>query len=126
MSLTDASKALAYSKDEYEKYLKTRDAFLLRDVSEKAWLAVVLATDVLLISYGFKRPESYRERRSILRELASKVSKVKELGLIDRLGARGYYLHILGFHEGALDEEDVKEELKNVEEYLKLIEELLP
>lgn len=125
MSLPDALKALTYAKKEYDKYVTRQDPLLLRDTSEKAWLAVVLATDVLLIKHGFKKPESYRERRSMLRELIAKVPKIGELGIIDRLGARGYYLHILDFHEGALDPEDLKEELKKTEEYLKIIETLL-
>jgi len=48
-----------------------------------------------------------------------------ELGIDDKFYARAYRLHMLGFHEGALDPVDIEEELKKAEEYLKTIENLV-
>jgi len=57
-----------------------------------------------------------------LKELEKKFPRVAELGLRDRFGARGYYLHILGYHEEALSEEEVVEELEKAKKYVEDIE----
>jgi hypothetical protein len=53
------------------------------------------------------------------------VEDVARLGLRDRFGARGYYLHILGYHKGSLSESEIRVELEKVAKYLKDVEELL-
>ncbi len=93
MELGEARKALRLAREELGKYRKDREALRLRDACEKGWLAVTLATDALLVKYGYKRPESYSERR-LLRDLESAYPEVRRLGLRDRLGARGCYLYI--------------------------------
>lgn len=124
MSVDEAFKALAYANEEYKKFEEKRDPLLLRDAGEKAWLAVTLATDLLLLTSGIGKPSSYKERKNMLRTLIAKEPKLAELGIDDKFYARAYKLHILGFHEGALDPEDIQEELKKTEEYLKTIESL--
>jgi len=57
--------------------------------------------------------------------LEGKYSEVAKLGIMDRFSARGYNLHILGYREGMLSEEEVGEELEKVEKYLEDVEELL-
>jgi hypothetical protein len=121
MSAEDALKALAYAREDYERFKEKRDPLLLRDVSEKAWLAVVLATDLLLTASGARKPSSYRERKDSLRALMAKEPKLAELGIDDRFYARAYKLHVLGFHEGALDPQDIEEELRKAEEYVKVV-----
>jgi len=123
--LEDARKALDLALRELEEYRKDRGALRLRDVCEKGWLAALLATDALLAELGFGKPESYTERRVLLRELESKVPEAAEPGLRDRFGARGYYLHVLGCHEGSLREEEVVEELEKVRRYIEDVEKLL-
>ncbi len=61
----------------------------------------------------------------MLRRLKESVEDVAGLGLRDRFGARGYYLHILGYHEGSLSESEVRVELERVARYLKDVEEFL-
>jgi len=77
-----------------------------------------------LVASGIGKPSSYKERKNMLRTLIAKKPKLAELGIDDKFYARAYKLHILGFHEGALDPEDIKDELKKTEEYLKTIESL--
>lgn len=125
VSVDEAFKALAYANEEYKKFEEKRDPLLLRDAAEKAWLAVILATDLLLISSGIGKPSSYRERKNMLRALMAKKPRVAELGIDDKFYARAYKLHMLGFHEGALDPEDIEEELRKAEEYLRIIENLV-
>ena len=125
MSVNEAFKALAYANEEYKKFEEKRDPLLLRDAGEKAWLAVILATDLLLITSGIGKPSSYKERKNMLRTLIAKRPEIAELAIDDKFYARAYKLHILGFHEGALDPEDIEEELKKTEEYLKTIESLI-
>ncbi len=125
MSIDEAFKALAYAREEYRKFEGKRDYLLLRDVSEKAWLAVIIATDLLLMSSGLGKPSSYKERKDMLRALMAKRPELAELGVDDKFYARAHKLHTLGFHEGALDPEDVEEELKKAEEYLRTINTLI-
>jgi hypothetical protein len=123
--LEDARKALDLALMELEEYRKDREVLRLRDACEKGWLAALLATDALLAELGFGKPGSYAERRALLRELESRVPEAAELGLRDRFGARGYYLHILGYHEGSLREDEVAEELEKVRKYIEDVEKLL-
>jgi hypothetical protein len=123
--LEDARKALDLALMELEEYRKGREVLRLRDACEKGWLAALLATDALLAELGFGKPGSYAERRALLRELESRVPEAAELGLRDRFGARGYYLHILGYHEGSLREDEVAEELEKVRMYIEDVEKLL-
>ena len=97
----------------------------LRNACEEGWPAVVLATDTLLVNFSYKPPESYSERRRMLEDLEVKHPKIAELGLKDRFGARGYYLHIQGYHEGTLSDVEVKEELMRVREYVDDVEKIL-
>jgi len=46
MAVNEAFKALAYAHEEYKKFEEKRDPLLLRDAGEKAWLAVILTTDL--------------------------------------------------------------------------------
>ena len=123
--LEEAKKALKHAFEELEKYRKEREVLRLRNACEKGWLAVVLATDVLLISLGYKKPESYSERRRVLEDLEAKYPKIAKLGLRDRFGARGYYLHIQGYHEGMLSDIEVERELVKVKEYIEDVERIL-
>lgn len=110
---------------ELEEYRRGREVPRLRDACEKGWLAALLATDALLAELGFGKPGSHAERRALLRELESRVPEAAKLGLRDRFGARGYYLHILGYHEGSLREDEVAEELEKVRMYIEDVEKLL-
>lgn len=123
--LEEARKALKLAFEELEKYRKDREVLRLRNTCEKGWLAVVLATDTLLTGLGYKRPESYSERRRALEDLEAKYPRISELGLRDRFGARGYYLHIQGYHEGMLSDTEVERELVKAKEYVEDIEKIL-
>lgn len=112
---------MTYANEEYKKFEEKRDPLLLRDASEKAWLAVILATDLLLTTSGIGKPSSYKERKNMLRTLLAKEPNLAALGIDDKFYARAYKLHILGFHEGALDPVDIQEEFKKTEEYLKIV-----
>jgi len=125
MSIEEAWRALAYAREEFERFKENRDPLLLRDACEKAWLAVLLATDLLLVRSGVGKPSSYAERKAMLRRLVAGRAELAELGLDDKFYARAYKLHVLGFHEGALDPEDLEEELRKAEGYLRLVESLL-
>jgi hypothetical protein len=124
-ALEEAKKALELANEELKSFHRGREALRLRDACEKGWLAVLLATDALLAELGFRKPESYAERRMLLRELERKMPRAAEFSLRDRLGARGYYLHILGYHEGSLGEEEAAEELEKARKYVEDVEKLL-
>jgi len=125
MSLEEAKRTLSHAWEELERFDRDKDPLRLRNACEKGWLATILATDELLKAFNYKNPESYRERRELLEDLERRHLEVARLGLRDRFGARGYYLHIQGYHEGALSKEEVEFELKKVEEYVRDIESII-
>jgi hypothetical protein len=74
--LEEARKALALAFEELREFHKDKEPLRLRDACEKGWLAVVLATDALLVELGFEKPKSYAERRALLRELEKNYLKL--------------------------------------------------
>jgi len=104
---------------EYEAAAEKGDQVLLRDACEKGWLAMVKATDALFIKKRLEPARSHEERRERLRELARKELEVERKGFYDRLGARGFHLHIQGFYDGMVKPEFVREELQKVGEYIR-------
>lgn len=123
--LERARKALELAFEELERYREDHEALRLRNACEKGWLATVLATDTLLVNFGYKKPESYSERRRMLKDLEAKNFEIMKIGLRDKFGARGYYLHVQGYHEGTLSDIEVEEELRKVEEYIKDVKKIL-
>jgi hypothetical protein len=101
------------------------DPVRVRDAAEKAWNAVVEATDALIYAFTGSRPMSHYERRVALREIERRFEGAKRLGLRDRYMARYKVLHGETFYEGVVDLGEVEVELEKVEEYLKDVELLL-
>ena len=125
MSLLEGSlKAVDESERELLRYLETKERVVLRNACEKGWMATFLATDYLLMAYGFENPKSGDERRRGLVELEKKVPEAKKLGLRDRFGSRAYHLHSVGFYEGWVEIEELKLEIEKVREYLEIMENL--
>jgi len=120
----EAKNLLTEAEREFDRALKEKEKILFRDTSEKAWLAVVEATNSLFLTRGITQPKSHWERRRRLDELEEKDLKVRELGLRDRFAARDYYLHQLGFYKGLIDENLMKIELEKVRKYIEDIEKL--
>jgi len=52
--LEEARKALALAFEELREFHKDKEPLRLRDACEKGWLAVVLATDALLVELGLE------------------------------------------------------------------------
>jgi hypothetical protein len=109
-----------------KEFLESRgDPVRVRDAAEKAWNAVVQATDALIYAFTGSRPLSHYERRVALREIERRFEGVKRLGLRDRYMARYKVLQGETFYEGVVDLGEVEVELEKVEEYLKDVELLL-
>ena len=107
-------------------FLESRgDPVRVRDAAEKAWNAVVQATDALVYAFTGSRPLSHYERRVALRDIERRFEGVRMLGLRDRYMARYKVLHGETFYEGVVDLGEVEVELEKVEEYLKDVELLL-
>ncbi|KPV62772.1 MAG: Archaeal PaREP1/PaREP8 family protein [Candidatus Bathyarchaeota archaeon BA1] len=104
--------------EELERASKEGKPMLLRDSCEKGWLAVVEATNILLLKKGLGPAESHRDRREKLWKLEAEDATLRALGIHDRVNARAFNLHMQGFYEGALDEESIKRELEKVRKYI--------
>ncbi|MBS7612235.1 hypothetical protein KEJ27_08575 [Candidatus Bathyarchaeota archaeon] len=121
----DARRFHEESIREFEEGVKENNAYRIRDSAEKAWNAVIQATNALILRLTGKLPSSHWERRKMLRELEAGIPKVNELMLRDRYGARERHLHEMVFYEGIVDPDDIKYELEKVKAYLDDVEKIL-
>ena len=121
----DAWRFYEESVREFEEGVMENNPYKIRDSAEKAWNAVVQATNALILKLVGKLPSSHWERRRMLRELEAKLPDVKVLMLRDRYGARERHLHEMVFYEGIIDVEDIRYELDKVKAYLSDVGRLL-
>ena len=121
----DACRFYEEALREFEEGVRENNAYKIRDSAEKAWNAIIQATNALILKLMGKLPSSHWERRRMLRELEAKLPEIGRLMLRDRYGARERHLHEMVFYEGNVDIEDVKYELEKVKAYLNDVGEVL-
>ncbi|MEM1637918.1 MAG: PaREP1 family protein [Pyrobaculum sp.] len=123
--LEDAKRFVEEAAVEFAEGVKAGDSVKIRDAAEKAWNAVVQASNALILKYAGKTPASHWERRRLLRELERAYPELEKMGLRDRYSARERNLHELVFYEGVVDVEDVKVEIEKARKYVEDVELLL-
>ncbi|ADY00686.1 hypothetical protein VMUT_0474 [Vulcanisaeta moutnovskia 768-28] len=116
--LSDAEEFLNEAIEEFNNGVKSGDQLKIRDAAEKAWNAVVQATNALIFAFMKKVPASHWERRRLLRELELANQVIAQLGFRDRYSARERNFHELVFYEGIVDINDIKVELDKVRRYI--------
>ena len=67
--IEDAEAFARAAEGEFGEAVAKGDRILMRDAAEKAWNAVVQATNALILALAGKVPMSLYERRAMLREL---------------------------------------------------------
>jgi hypothetical protein len=123
--MDDSIKFIEEALKVFKVGVENNDAIRIRDAAEKAWNAVVQATNALILYYLGKTPSSHWERRRLLRELERVKPEVEGLGLRDRYSARERSLHELVFYEGVVDVNDVEFELEKAKKYVEDVRKLL-
>ena len=123
--MDDSMRFVEEALKEFKVGVENNDAIRIRDAAEKAWNAVVQATNALILYYLGKTPSSHWERRHLLRELERVKPEVESLGLRDRYSARERNLHELVFYEGVIDVNDVEFELEKAKTYVEDVRRLL-
>jgi HEPN domain-containing protein len=123
--LEDARRFLEEAEQELAEGVRESNAVKIRDAAEKAWNAVVQATNALILRLLGKVPSSHFERRKMLTRLEELYPEVERLGLRDRYSARERNLHELVFYEGIIDVEEVRRELEKARRYVDDVERLL-
>jgi hypothetical protein len=123
--MDDSMKFVEEALKEFKVGVENDDTIRIRDAAEKAWNAVVQATNALILYYLGKTPSSHWERRHLLRELERVKPEVESLGLRDRYSARERNLHELVFYEGVIDVNDVEFELEKAKKYVEDVRRLL-
>jgi len=123
--MDDSVKFIEEALKEFKVGVENNDAIRIRDAAEKAWNAVVQATNALILYYLGKTPSSHWERRRLLRELERVKPEVESLGLRDRYSARERNLYELVFYEGVVDVNDVEFELEKAKRYVEDVRRLL-
>ena len=121
----DAERFLDEASKEFARGVRENNAYVIRDAAEKAWNAVVQATNALILSYLGKVPSSHWERRRLLRELEKMYPEIEKLGLRDRYSARERNLHELVFYEGIIDVEDIKIEIEKAKRFIEDVKKLI-
>ncbi len=116
--ISDARKFIEEAIEEFQKGIREGNVMAIRDAAEKAWNAVVQASNALVLKFMGKVPSSHWERRRLLRELERRNAKIAEYGFRDRYCARERNLHELVFYEGIIDIEDVEDELEKAKKYV--------
>ena len=110
---------------EFERGKRGGDITVIRDAAEKAWGAVVQATNELIEKRGMAIPRTHVERRQRLGELERLDPKIKELGFRDRYGAREHYLHEDCFYDGICPIDTLEEDIfQKVKAYIEDVERL--
>ena len=123
--LGDAREFLREAEEEFRRGVESGDLIKVRDAAEKAWNAVVQATNALLLHALGKVPSSHFERRKMLSMLEDKLEVAEKLGFRDRYSARERNLHELTFQEGIVDLDEVRRELKKAEKYINDVSSLM-
>lgn len=123
--LEDATRFLEEAEREFREGLRRGDLLRVRDAAEKAWNAVVQASNALLLKLMGKTPSSYWERRKMLRELERVKPELAGMGFRDRYGARERHLHEMVYYEGVVDPEDIEYELKKARDYVEDVKRVL-
>ena len=123
--LEDAKKFIEGAIKEFEKGIQENNITKIRDAAEKAWNAVVQASNALILKYMNKVPSSHWERRRLLRELEGKYLEIEEMGFRDRYSARERNLHELVFYEDIIDIEDIRVELEKARKFINDVEKLV-
>jgi len=123
--LEDAERFLEEAVRELREAIASRDAIRARDAAEKAWNAVVQATNALLLYYTGRTPSSQWERRRMLRELEKARREFEELGFRDRYLARERNLHELAFYEGLAGFDEIEFEIEKARRYVEDVKRLV-
>ena len=123
--LKSAEEFINLAFKEFEEASKEKNNYRLRDAAEKAWNAVIQATNALAVKRVGQLPKTHYERRIILKNLEKEDLKLREIGIYDRYAARSRLLHGEIFYEGLLDLELLKLEIEKAKEYVELIKKVL-
>jgi len=125
--ISEARKFAESAVAEFGRWEKEKEDVLIRDAAEKAWNAVLQATNALLLGRGFpeEKIRSHKDRRLALDTLELRDSQVREKGFRDRFGAREHNLHERCFYEGEYVPEKIKEDILKAREYVEDVKQLL-
>lgn len=116
--MDDAKKFYEESVKEFERGKKEENMILIRDAGEKAWNAVLQATNALIENKGMNIPTSHHERRKTLLELAKIEKRIREKGIRDRYMAREQRLHEDCFYDGIFTISSLEEDIQKVKKYI--------
>ena len=100
----------------FERGRKNEDPRAIREAAEKAWGAIVQATNSIIERRRLPVPRTPAERRARLADLERLDPRFKEMAFRDRFGAREHYLHEDCYFDGIcpvdLLEEDIFEKVR--------------
>lgn len=122
--LQTAKRLLEEAKKEFEEGKIEKDDLKIRSASEKAWNAVVQATNCLFLKNGIPVPNTQRERKQCMLQLTLKNNKVREKDLRNRYMSLKGILHEDCFFESIYEISILEEEFHKVNQYIIDVENL--
>jgi hypothetical protein len=122
--LAEAKALHKHALEEFRRGVQENDEMVIRDAAEKAWNAVVQATNYLFEKTRGPVPRSHFHRRKGLLELGKTVPAIKRRNLVDRYMAREQMLHEMCFYEGIYDRSILEENFDKVKKFITDVEEV--
>ena len=114
-------RARTFQKKALEEFSKSNgDETAIRQSAEKAWGAVVQATNALFVKYGMKPPKGTTRREKLLFELERKNQEFAKAEILDKFTRFLYSLHVLCFYEGDFSAELIERDIRRVEDFINL------
>lgn len=116
--LEAAREVLSYAVEELDRALKLGDVFLYRNAADKAFLALVLAVNALVLARVGVVPRSHGERRRALREMGREDLRALYSDLMKTL-------HEEALYEGVYQPDEVRYAVGRVERLIGEVEDAL-
>lgn len=124
--IKEAKKFYEEAIKDFQRGKKEDKLILIQDASEKAWGAIVQATNELFDKKGIPIPRTHRERREFLDKLEEEFPEIKKMGLSDRFSARDHILHERCFYQGICEPiEVIEKNIIKVKKFIDDVEEII-
>ena len=96
-----------------------------KDASEKAWIALSQATDVLVDKLLERVPKGHYDRRIALREIEMKLPEMATKNFYDRYGSLSYYIRNNTQYYSTLDLEMLRFEAERLNTFIADVKKIL-
>ena len=116
--LGQARRFLTLAEKEFTQARGPRDDAGIRQAAEKAWGAVVQATNAILVRYGAKPGVGTGRKQDTLGRLEMREPRLRAAHVSDRYSAALLVLHARCFYDGDYNLDIVEREIRRAGDYI--------